>query len=77
MRRIDQKTDVIIEKQFNTKWHKEDFLEGYRAAKGIENRELTEEELADFERQMSDGRLKGFKETIIQEVNERMLYLFD
>ena len=77
---IDTKRIVSIQRNidnyFDTKWFVEDFVEGYKNANGIENRNLTEEEWEDFDSKMIPSMLKDFRETIIQEVNERVKYLF-
>ena len=64
-----------INEYFNTVWYVEDFIEGYKRANNIEDRELTDSEMKNFEEKMTEGFLKNFRETIIGEVNERMTYI--
>ncbi len=70
------KVDDTISQYFDTRWCEDDFRAAYKAAKGIEDRELTEEEEKDFKNKMTPELLRGFQRTVVEEVNERMIYLF-
>lgn len=62
---------------FNTSWSEEDFINAYKQAKGIEDRDLTEEEYENFDKQMDENKLKRFREVITEDINERMVYYFE
>ena len=66
-----------IKDYFDITWSREDFEEGYKTAKEIEDRELTDGEWEDFDEQMSEERLKRFREVIIADINERLVYFFE
>ena len=71
-----ERIQKLIDEYFNTQWYIDDFIAGYQEAKDIDGK-LTEEEEADFESQLTAENLKNFREVIIQEINERIPYLFN
>lgn len=70
--------NAIIREDFDTEWWMEDFLEAWKKAKGIEEEdELTDDQWIEFDADMHEpGLLRGFREVCIQEINERISYLF-
>ena len=71
---MDARIQQKIDEYFNTKWYTEDFLEGYKTARKIED--MTEKDFEDFEKCITTSMLYRFRETVIQEINERITYLF-
>lgn len=67
--------DELIKSEFNTTWCMEDFLEAYMRENGVE--ELTEEQMQHFYEKMSEpGFLSHFRNTVIEQINEMMTYIF-
>lgn len=75
---ILDEVDEIIDDKFGTVWYAEDFLPAYMKANGIKNEEvMTDEQWIKFKNKMNEpGFLSGFRETCVQEINERIGYLF-
>lgn len=75
---ILDEVDEIIEDKFNTTWYAEDFLQAYMDANGIKSEEaMTNEEWIKFKDKMNEpGFLSGFRQACVQDVNERIGYLF-
>ena len=70
------KIDALIEKDFSTTWYTEDFLEAYKRANHIN--EMTDEQLFRFYTIINHpGFLKHFRETVIGQINDMMLDIFD
>ncbi len=67
-----------IHNDFDTTWYVEDFLDGYLKAHCIEDEDyMTEENWKEFYNIITEpGLLTRFRETCIQEINERITYLF-
>lgn len=73
--------DERIKNYFNTEWNFVDFFYAYCEAKGIEDPEsgdLTDEEYGalekELEKKLTYGFLVGLRETIIEDINERICY---
>ena len=73
--KIRDNVDNLIKEQFKITWCAEDFLDAWKEANGIEG-ELTVDQWREFETVMRSGLLRGFKEVVTQEINERIAYLF-
>lgn len=73
---IKDQIDYWIDDKFNTVWYTEDFEDAYKKANGIEG-EMTEEQWTKFEDKMGEpGFLERFRETCIEDINERISMLF-
>lgn len=70
--------ELEIHEYFDTNWHVEDFLQGYMTANDIDDEDrMTQKDWEDFYNRITEpGVLRNFKQVIIQEINERIPYLF-
>ena len=73
----------IVDNCFNTKWDFTDLFYAYCASKGIDDPEedLTDEEYDKLEydcaKQITDGKLRGLREVIIEDINERLRTIWE
>lgn len=67
--------DKIIE-EFNTAWLLEDFINAYLNANGISDDEFSQEKKEDFFKRFNKLDLNGLRQTIIQDINERLCIAF-
>lgn len=69
----------IIDRDFNTKWSVEDFVYGYCQANDIELTDENEAEITEIVEEMIESGelgLRGFRDVVITDINERMIYIF-